>query len=336
MYLLRLFHQSDPGQPIAAHMLREGTTVIGRDPTADWAIPDPECEISRHHLELVCGEAGLVLRPLGTNGVFRGDQRLQDGEEVSVKLGDAVDFGKYRMVVDTAPFATRSGASFERTMVFTAPFGEKREVPADWSDAGAMPPPGAEGSLLEAFCQGASLDVSALSGDEPTEIMRRAGAIYRQMVLGLGDLVTARSSAKADLSMDRTTIGTEGNNPLKWAPTRRLATDLLLSNEAGFLDGPEAIRESFEDVKAHMLGTLAGFEAAMRAILDEIGPASIGRSAGQRSSFLKSRAAGCWEEYEAAHAALAAELAERREGPVSKAFAEAYSRALGESDTKPN
>ena len=336
MYLLRLFHRSDPGQPIAAHMLREGVTVVGRDPAADWAIPDPECEISRHHLELVCGAAGLVLRPLGSNGVFRGDERLPDGEEVPVALGDAVDFGKYRMVVDTAPFATRSGVSFERTMVFAAPFGEKREVPADWSDAEAMPLPVGEGSLLEAFCEGAGLDVSALSGDEPAEIMRRAGAIYRQMVLGLGDLVTARSRAKAELSMDRTTIGAEGNNPLKWAPTRRLATDLLLSSEAGFLDGPEAIRESFEDVKAHMLGTLAGFEAAMQAILHEIGPDSIGRSAEQRSGFLKSRAAGCWEEYEAAHKALAAELAERREGPVSKAFAAAYHQMLGNAVSKPN
>ena len=34
MYLLRLFHESEPAQPVAAHMLREGTTLIGRDPMA--------------------------------------------------------------------------------------------------------------------------------------------------------------------------------------------------------------------------------------------------------------------------------------------------------------
>jgi len=331
MFLLRLFHQSDLAQPVAAHMLREGITRIGRDPASDWAIPDPECEISRHHLELVCEEGGLVLRPLGANGVFRGgtDERLPDHEDVPVTLGDAVDFGKYRMVIDTVPFATQSGASFDRTMVFAAPFGDRREVPTDWADAEALPEYADDGSLLEAFCEGAKLDVSALSGEEPAEIMRRAGAIYRQMVLGLGDLMNERSSAKADLSLDRTTIGAEDNNPFKWAPTRRLATDLLLGKEAGFLSGPEAIRASFEDVKQHMLGTLAGFGAAMRAVLDFVSPATVGRRIEGRSAFLKSRPALSWEEFEKAHGEVAAQVIEQRDGPVNHAYLAAYRGEAG-------
>lgn len=334
MFLLRLFHQSDPAQPVAAHMLREGITRIGRDPACDWAIPDPECEISRHHLELVCEAGALVLRPLGANGVFRGgtDERLPDHQDVPVALGDAVDFGRYRMVIDTAPFATRSGASFDRTMVFAAPFGGRREVPTDWADAEALPEFEDDGSLLEAFCEGAKLDVSALSGEEPIEIMRRAGAIYRQMVLGLGDLMSERSSAKADLSLDRTTIGAADNNPFKWAPTRRLATDLLLGREAGFLAGPEAIRASFEDVKRHMLGTLAGFGAALRAVLDLVSPAAIDRRLEGRRAFLKTRPASCWEEFEKAHGEVAAQVTEQRDGPVNHAYLAAYRREAGEAD----
>jgi predicted component of type VI protein secretion system len=334
MFLLRLFHRADPDQPVAAHMLGEGTTCIGRDPASDWAIPDPKCEISRRHLQLVCENGALALRPLGSNGVFHGEtgERLPDNVDVPVGLGDVVDFGQYRMVIDSVPFATRSGASFERTMVFAAPFGRNREIGSDWAD-GEEPRSHAydEGSLLEAFCEGARLDVSALSGEESAEIMRRAGEIYRQMVLGLGDLVGQRSSAKADLSMDRTTIGAEDNNPFKWAPGRRLAIDLLLGQEAGFLHGPEAIKASFEDVKTHMLGTLAGFEAAMRAVLDLASPVSItGRIEGQ-SAFLKSRPALCWAEYERAHAQLLAELEQRRDGPVNKAFTAAYKRATGDT-----
>lgn len=330
MFLLRLFHRADPAQPVAAHMLGEGITSIGRDPASDWAIPDPDCEISRRHLQLVCEGGALVLRPLGSNGVFHSEtgERLPDNVDVPVTLGDAVDFGRYRMVIDSAPFPTRSGASFERTMVFTAPFGREQEVRSDWADGEeAAPHLYDEGSLLEAFCEGARLDVSALSAEEPAEIMRRAGAIYRQMVLGLGDLVSQRNSAKAELSMDRTTIGAEDNNPFKWAPGRRLAIDLLLGQEAGFLHGPVAIKASFEDVKTHMLGTLAGFEAAMRAVLDLAGPASIaGRIEGQ-SAFLKSRPALCWAEYERAHAQLLAELEQRRDGPVNRAFTAAYIQA---------
>jgi predicted component of type VI protein secretion system len=332
MFLLRLFHRADPAQPVAAHMLGEGITSIGRDPASDWAIPDPDCEISRRHLQLACENGALALRPLGSNGVFHGETgaRLPDNVDVPVALGDAVDFGQYRMVIDSVPFATRSGASFERTMVFSAPFGRNREIGSDWAE-GEAPQPHAydEGSLLEAFCEGARLDVSALSGEEPAEIMRRAGEIYRQMVLGLGDLVSQRSSTKAELSMDRTTIGAEDNNPFKWAPGRRLAIDLLLGQEAGFLQGPEAIKASFEDVKTHMLGTLAGFEAAVRAVLELAGPAAIaGRIEGQ-TAFLKSRPALCWAEYEKAHGQLLAEVEQRRDGPVNQAFTAAYWRATG-------
>jgi predicted component of type VI protein secretion system len=330
MFLLRLFHRADPAQPIAAHMMGDGVTSIGRDPSSDWSIPDPDCEISRQHLQLICANGALALRPLGSNGVFHGESgaRLADNVDVPVALGDAIDFGRYRMVIDSVPFATQSGATFERTMVFAAPFGRNVEIGTDWAE-GEVPQADTydEGSLLEAFCDGAKLDVSALSGEEPTEIMRRAGEIYRQMVLGLGDLVSQRSSAKADLSLDRTTIGAEDNNPFKWAPGRRLAIDLLLGREAGFLHGPEAIKASFEDLKTHMLGTLAGFEAAMRAVLDVASPTSIAGSVEGQSAFLTSRAALCWAEYERAHGQLLSELEHRRDGPVNKAFTAAYIRA---------
>lgn len=332
MFLVRLFHQSDPLQPVGAHMLRDGTTRVGRDPAADWAIPDEDCEISRHHLELTCRDGTLLLRPVGANGVFRdgSGERLPDGEDVPVTLGDAVSFGKYRMVIDSVPFATQSGMTFDRTMVFAAPFGDGREIPADWTDAEELPPVADDGSLLEAFCEGARLDVAALSSEEPAEIMRRAGAVYRQMVLGLGDLMSERSMAKADLRMDRTTIGAQGNNPFKWAPTRRLATDLLLGQEAGFLSGAEAVRGSFEDVKRHMLGTLSGFGAAMRAVLALLAPTAIDKKLEGQSLFLKSRPATCWAEYEKAHAELRAQALDEGEGPVNEAFIAAYQQRMDE------
>jgi predicted component of type VI protein secretion system len=334
MYLLRLFHDSDPAQPVAAHMLRDGTTLVGRDPTADWTIPDPDCEISRHHIELECHDGVIVLRPLGANGVFleEGGARLPDGAPVPIALGESVLFGKYRMVVDSAPFATRSGASFERTMVFAAP--ESHDIPADWSDSDPLPPAADEGSLLEAFCDGAKLDVSALSGHEQDEIMRRAGAIYRQMVLGLTNLVGERTAAKAALHMDRTTIGAEGNNPLKWAPSRRLAIDLLLGEESAFLAGPGAIRASFDEVKTHMAGIVAGFEASLEAVLDQLDPAAVAARVDGQGTFLKGRAALCWEEYEKAHGALRRRIAAHGDGALRDAFVAAYDAATsGEGRT---
>jgi type VI secretion system FHA domain protein len=234
------------------------------------------------------------------------------------------------MLVEAAPFAAQPARSADATMVFAAPFGEELAVPTDWTDAEDLPPIDDEDSLLEAFCEGAGLDVSAMSGEEPAHIMRRAGAIYRQMVLGLGDLVRERSATKADLRMDRTAIGARDYNPFKWAPTRKLAADLLLGREEGFLSGPDAIRESFEDVKKHMLGTLAGFGAAVRAVLDMFSPAEIERRIEGQSHFLKSRPAACWAEYEKVHGDLHARALDEREGAVNQAFVAAYEARLKE------
>ena len=333
MYLLRLFHQSDPAQAVGAHMLRDGTTIAGRDPAADWPIADPDCEISRHHLEFAFRDGSLIVRPLGANGVFRdgSGERLPDGEEVPLALGDAIAFGKYRLVVDSIPFPARSGASFDGTMVFAAPFGAKPDVPTDWPDTEDLPDLGNDGSLLEAFCEGAKLDVSALSAEEPAEIMRRAGAMYRQMVLGLGDLVSERSVARADLRMDRTRIDARDNNPFKWAPSRRLAMDLLLEKEAGFLSGPAAIKASFEDIKRHMLGTLSGFGAAMRAVLELLSPEAVQKRLEGQSLFLKSRPALIVAEYQKAHADLSAQILENGSGSVNDAFVSAYEQSMDAS-----
>lgn len=328
MFLLRLFLEEDPVRPLAAHMLREGVTVVGRDPCADWAILDPDCEISRQHFELSCANGALRLRPLGANGVFKSDSggRFADGEDNPIGLGDAVRFGKYRMVVDSPAFSTRSGASFEGTVAFAAPFGSG-QVPAGWADANAPFTASDEDSLLEAFCEGAGLDVAALSDDDPAEIMRRAGAIYREMVLGLGDLVTARSNAKLTLSLERTTVAAEGNNPFKWAPSRKLAADLLLGRGEGFLAAPEAIRASFQEVRQHMLGTLAGFTAALRAAVALTSPPAIEQQAAKKGGLLQSRAAACWEAHQAAHKELERQVTERRSGPVADAFLTGYAEA---------
>lgn len=330
MYLLKLFHESDPVQPLDAHMVGEGTTRIGRDPTADWVIPDAECQVSRNHCELMVEQGALSLRAIGANGVYRGDgdERLPTGEDVPIGLGDTFTFGKFRVVVDRAPFADRSDQSAGHTMVMTPPFGDSTMVPTDWTDASGPAVLNGDGSLLEAFCDGAKLDSSAFSGEDPTEIMRRAGAVYRQMVLGLGDLMSERSSIKSQYRMDRTTIGAHDNNPFKWAPTQRLAIDLLLRRDGGFLSGPAALKASFEDVKRHLLSTFAGFRASLQALLDHGSPRSIEARLDGQNHFLKSRAAVCWAEFVQVYATLEQQIAEDQDGPVNQAFIRAYERKL--------
>ena len=182
MYMLQLFDDDDAVQPIDARLFQSGMLNIGRDPAADWPISDPECALSRAHCELHGRPDGLFVRALGTNGVFDDvqDHRFPDGELAAVPIPCTLRMGRFRLVATFAPDATEINE--DHTMIL-APLGTSIDVPSEWVDVQGPVRTG-DGSLFEAFCEGAQLDSSLLSSEEPEEIMRRAGALYRQLVLG--------------------------------------------------------------------------------------------------------------------------------------------------------
>ncbi|MDP9025596.1 MAG: FHA domain-containing protein [Candidatus Eremiobacteraeota bacterium] len=332
MYLLQLFDIADEVQPIDARLMRDGLLRIGRDSTADWSIADPNCELSRSHCELAVVPEGLSLRVLGANGAFDDETgaRLPDATDVTLPIPSTIRFGRFRLKASLAPHA-EDPIDVARTLVLTPPLGSSVAVPDDWSDPCAMPLRVEGGSLLEAFCDGAGLDASLLSSEDPAEIMRRAGAVYRQMVLGIGDLMGERDRARGQYKLTRTTIGGAGNNPFKWAPTQRLAIDLLLAGSGNFLSGPAALQASFQDIKRHLIATFAGLHGSLRAAIGTFDPKALDAAIADRASMLKSRAALRTEETERRHAALSAELDKANGGALERAFIGAYDAAENQS-----
>jgi predicted component of type VI protein secretion system len=327
MYKLQLFDAAEPTQPIDARLFAEGSMTIGRDPRASWSIDDPNCALSRWHCELFARPEGLAVCAVGANGVFfdESGERLPDGAETLLPLPCSLELGGYRLVASVAPFSGQN-VNPSMTLVLTPPIGASADVPSDWEDAAAAPECGS-GSLLEAFCQGAGLDSSHLSGEEPEEIMRRAGAIYGQMVLGIADLMVERNRARGHYEMSRTTIGGKGNNPFKWAPTQRLALDLLLSGPSSFLSGPAAVQSSFRDIKRHLVASFAGLKGSLRAAVEAFSPAELDRAVPERGSFLRNRAAAQLDEVGRRHDDLLAQLEEGRAGSLDSAFVQAYDAA---------
>lgn len=327
MYMLQLFDRDDMVQALDARLIREGLLRIGRDTDADWPIADPDCALSRAHCELRVDGDGLTLRALGANGVFDADtgERFPDAVDVVLPVPSALRLGRFKMVATQAPHGDLE-VDTALTMVLTPPLGSSVEVPSDWADAGETRPLG-EGSLLEAFCEGAGLDCSLLSEEEPTEIMRRAGAVYRQMVLGIGDLMAERDHARRRYQLTRTTISGADNNPFKWAPTQRLAIDLLLAGSTGFLSGPAALKASFRDVKRHLVATFAGLQGSLRAAIGTFEPASIDAGIADRVTLLKSRASLQMTEVADRHADLTRQMVASAPGSLDRAFAVAYDAA---------
>jgi len=331
MYMLQLFARGDEVHPVDARLLREGVLRVGRDKGADWSIPDPYCALSRTHCEFAASADGLTLRPLGANGVFNAatGERLADQAAIAMSLPFAIRLGDFRIVASEAPHGDIAGQE-TRTMVLTPPLGDSIDVPSDWTDAAVATRSGGPtvttGSLLDAFCEGAGLDASLLAREDPVEIMRRVGGVYRQMVLGVGDLMSERDHARSHYQMTRTTIGSADNNPFKWAPTQRLAIDLILGGSHGFLSGPAALQSSFRDIKRHLVATFAGLRGSLQQAIACFDPDSIDGETPGRSLF-QNRAAAQLKELEKRHSDLVEEIEGKKTGVLDRAFVQAYNFA---------
>ena len=328
MYIFRLFNKDDELTPVDARLLAEGALTVGRDPASDWVIIDPDREISRSHLTMRVENGQLLLHCTGANGVFDAatEERLPIGEDIPLTLPQSILLGRYRIAADHAPQASACGSPENGTLLMMPPLGHRIDVPSDWTDGPSVPPITA-GTMFDAFCEGAGIDPAQFGAEDPAEVLRRAGAVYRQMVLGVGDLLAERDRVRGQYQLAQTIITSADNNPFKWAPTQRLAIDLLLASEGSFLSGPEALNASFRDIKKHLVATFHGFQQSLAAAVDSFDPQAIVAATEGQGSLLKSRAALCWEEVSRRHAALSAEL-DGEAGTLNDAFVAGY----GEQD----
>lgn len=193
--------------------------------------------------------------------------------------------------------------------------------------------PALSAGLFEAFCEGANLDPREFSGEDPAAVLKRAGAVYQQMVLGLGDLLSERTSLKNEYRMIRTTVAVEGNNPFKWSPPRRVAVDLLRGSNEGFLQGPAAVRESFEDLKKHLLCLLAGMRASLASTLSALSPTRIESRLKASPMLLRgNRGAAAWTEFGRVFADFQQQADDNADSQINRDFRAAYERQLRDLD----
>lgn len=180
--------------------------------------------------------------------------------------------------------------------------------------------------LFDAFCRGARLSPDAFAGEDRVEMMERLGAVYRQAILGIADLMGERTALKNDFRMVRTVIRAEGNNPFKWVPPQRIAVELLKDEDgSGYVTGEPALNEALHDVKAHILCMLAGMRAALSSTFDLLSPSEIeGRIAARSFVMPGQKNAAAWSEYAELFATLRREADDSAEGPINRAFREAY------------
>ncbi len=183
--------------------------------------------------------------------------------------------------------------------------------------------------LLQAFLRGAGLDQLSLDKAQAEAQMESIGRSYRLMVEGLIDVLRARASLKGEFRMQQTMIQPAENNPLKFAPNADEALLLLLrhGNQA-FMAPDLAVRDSFNDLRAHQLAVMAGVEAAIKHLLTRFEPAQLeermGKPGGLSSIFNGSRQAQYWQQFTELYSNISREAQEDFQDLFGREFSRAY------------
>ena len=197
-------------------------------------------------------------------------------------------------------------------------------------------------ALTEAFLRGAGLAPSALPHGLTPEIMTIIGSLLRSATAGAVDMLAARAATKREVQASVTIISVQANNPLKFLPNADAALLQLLGKKMpGFMRADVAMRDAFDDLRAHEVGVIAGTRAALTEVLGKFDPAVLGDKLAKGSvleSLMPSaRKAKLWDMYLERYLQIRREAEDDFQSIFGRAFVQAYERETarikGESPT---
>jgi type VI secretion system FHA domain protein len=186
-----------------------------------------------------------------------------------------------------------------------------------------------EGDLLAAFAEGLGVPSVPLDKLGPDE-MRLVGQLLREATQGAVELLLSRTTLKREMRAVVTVIAARENNPLKFSPSADVALQYLLGTPTpGFMAPAPAMRDAFNDLRAHQLGMMAGMRSALQGVLERFDPEVLEARIAERRSGLASllpgsRKARLWELFQELYAQLSEEASEDFQQLFGKAFLAAY------------
>ena len=205
--------------------------------------------------------------------------------------------------------------------------------------ASPVPSPAADPALLAALSQG--LDVPGLRLDALTpELMLLIGQLLRESTRGAVELLLARAALKREMRAAMTMIVARENNPLKFSPSVEVALQHLLApTSPGFMPAAAAVRDAFDDLRAHQLGVMAGMKAALDGVLQRFDPQQLEAKLSTRSAIASilpaTRKARLWESFQQLFSQLSSEAQDDFDELFGKAFLRAYEAQLDRLQAEP-
>lgn len=203
--------------------------------------------------------------------------------------------------------------------------------PATAPSAPAMPSaPVSAREAMRAFLAGAGFDEEMPPGDDLARL-QQFGEMFRELAVGLRDLVNARAEIKSSFHLPPTVIAASDNNPFKFSvDSGQLLSALLTSRRPGYAKPLPAILEAIMNLKEHDLGLLRAMQEAVDDLLAKLSPQTLQRTAedaGMLGQLLHAtRKAAWWDAFEAAHRQAVEGVEVDIPGGFRQIFAEAYAR----------
>ncbi len=192
--------------------------------------------------------------------------------------------------------------------------------------------PADQAALLAAFRDGLGLPNLPAGGLTP-DFMRLLGQLIHESARGTVDLLVARAALKREVRAEATMIVAKENNPLKFSPSAEVALGHLLGPAVrGFVEPPRAMRDAFDDLRAHQLAFLAGMRAALEGLLQRFDPSQLESRLTQKSvlsSLLPAaRKAQLWSVFQNEYQQIAGELSDDFHQVFGREFLRAYEAQL--------
>jgi FHA domain-containing protein len=202
---------------------------------------------------------------------------------------------------------------------------------SDAPSAAAAPP--ARDDLLRAFLRGAGIPEARLPISLTPETMEMLGQLVHGAVKGTVELLRARATTKGEMRADVTMIMPVDNNPLKFSPSAEAAlVHLLAPSVPGFSSPVRAMKEAYDDLRAHQLGFLAGMRAALDEVLARFEPQGLEQRLSDPGLFGNllpaTRKAKLWDLFVERYADVAADAREDFHAAFGKAFLRAYNEQV--------
>lgn len=272
---------------------------------------------------------------------------LRPAERVGVHI-DRLDpapppaTGRSEQMQDSAPVPIPADAPLDRVSpVFTLQPTQRRSASTSTSTssggARSTAPTGNAGTgsadeLLAAFVRGLGgmhQPPAALTPD----LMERVGRLLRTSTEGALQLLLTRQEFKREVRAQVTMIAAQANNPLKFSPTVEVALAHLLGPGArGFMPAEAAMRDAYQDLRAHEFGVMVGMRAALAHVIEQFAPDALEQNIAARSKldaiFSANRKARLWDQFVALYGSIAKEAEDDFHNLFGKAFLQAYEEQM--------